>query len=782
MKVNEFIKRQPLLVAATSMMALMGTGAPALAQDLAQTSAQADTVSDIDTIVVTARRRDESLMEVPIAMSTQSAEQLDLRGAADITALQRTTPNLTLQVSRGTNSTLTTFIRGIGQQDPLWGFEPGVGLYVDDVYIARPQGAILDILDIERIEVLRGPQGTLYGRNTIGGAVKYVTAKMKGEPTFRARANLGSYGQHDFIFAGSVPLSDTLSVGGAFGLYNRNGYGENLYTGADTNNKDAWSGRLSVEFSPTPDLFFRASADRTEDTSNANHGHREAALPAAYAAPPITDPFGFDVPAGAFPVQEGVYDTWAGLGDYNKVVTEGISFLAEWTVSEMLTLKSISAYRDGVTTTEGIDFDGTPAPILDIAAPDTVYDDNQFSQEFQLLLSFGGVNGLVGAYYLDASASGGYDTIIGLGASAIPGAPTPNLTQGTSGTVDTKSYALFADFDVDITDRLSLSVGGRWTRDEKTGVVFKANYLGLGSPLSGGNGIQIQLLTDYTNSLVFEEFTPRASLSYALTDEMNVYAAYSRGFKSGGFDMRGDAVATPDTVNGYEPETVDSYELGLKGAFFENRLTLASAVFYASYNGQQVTSQQVNATGSGVVSFIDNVGSSTIKGLEVEGTARFTDALSADFGLGYIDAEFDEYLAYAPNPSASPAYVITDVADSRQFQNTPKWNGNFALNYRYDLGDNGSINLRGGMSFRSLSSMFETPAPEIDQEAYQLYDVSVVWTSADDSWRLGVHGRNLGNEKYRTGGYYFPGLAFGDSIIGFYGPPRTITASLEYRF
>ncbi|WP_417449828.1 TonB-dependent receptor [Kordiimonas sp.] len=779
MTIKKYDAWSPMLAVFSSSLSLIVATQSANAQDTTQ-AAEAD--ATIETVVVTARRRGESMLNVPIAMSTRSGEQLDLSGATDITALQRTTPNLTLQVSRGTNSTLTTFVRGIGQQDPLWGFEPGVGLYVDDVYIARPQGAILDILDVERIEVLRGPQGTLYGRNTIGGAVKYVTAKIKAEPTFRARANVGTYGQRDFIFAGSTPVTETLHVGGAVGLYKRDGYGENHFSGAETNDKDAWAGRLSVEFSPTPDLFFRASADRTEDTSNANHGHRELPVPEAYALPPITDPYGIDVPLSAFPVTENVYDTWAGLGDYNKVITEGVSFLAEWSVSESLTLKSISAYRDGVTITEGIDFDGTPAPVLDIAAPETVYDDDQFSQEFQASFSFSGMRGLAGVYYLDASASGGYDTIIGLGASAIPGTPTPNLTQGTSGTVDTKSYAAFADVDIDLTERLSVSLGLRWTRDEKTGVVFKANYLGLGSPLSGENGVQIQLLTDYTNSVAFEELTPRASVSYALSPSMNIYAAYSRGFKSGGFDMRGDAVATPETINGYDPETVDSYELGLKGTFFDGRLTMASALFHAAYNGQQVTSQQLNATGSGLVSFIDNVGSSKIKGAEIEGTARFTEALSADFGVGYIDAGFDEYLAYRADPAVPTAYILTDVADSRQFQNTPKWNGNLSLNYRYDLGTKGDLNIRGGVSFRSMSSMFETPVSEIDQKAYQLYDISVVWTSARADWRIGVHGRNLGNEKYRTGGYYFPGLAYGDSIIGFYAPPRTVTVSLEYRF
>ena len=168
----------------------------------------------LEEVTVTARRREESLQDVPISLSAFSAEKIESAGAIDITWLQQSTPNLTLQVARGSNSTLIAFIRGIGQQDPLWGFEPGVGLYVDDVYVSRPQGAVLDIFDIERIEVLRGPQGTLYGRNTIGGAIKYVTRPLGQETRLDTRVNLGSYAQTDLIVSGSTPLSDTLAIGG----------------------------------------------------------------------------------------------------------------------------------------------------------------------------------------------------------------------------------------------------------------------------------------------------------------------------------------------------------------------------------------------------------------------------------------------------------------------------------------------------------------------------------------------------------------------------------------
>ena len=298
-------------------------------------------------ILITARRREESLQDVPISVSAFSGEALENQGAVDITALQQQTPNLTLQIARGSNSTLIAFIRGIGQQDPVWGFEPGVGLYIDDVYVARPQGAVLDIFDVERVEVLRGPQGTLYGRNTIGGAIKYVTRRLGHEFEGRVRGHLGTYGQRDLIGTVTVPLGDTLSIGGGLAIYDRDGFGENLNTGAEHYNKKVIAGRLSLEFTPSDRVFFRLAADKTDDESNPRHGHREVGNGGLAA---------FEPPAS-------VYDTRAGVGDENNVETQGVSGTLEVELNDQMTFKSITAWREGHTETV-IDFDGTPGPVL----------------------------------------------------------------------------------------------------------------------------------------------------------------------------------------------------------------------------------------------------------------------------------------------------------------------------------------------------------------------------------------------------------------------------------
>ena len=731
---NRYVKTALLAGAAWSALSTF-----AVAQD----SAPQDGVSSLDDVVVSARRRDELLKDVPISVSAIGAERLEQTGAADITALQQQTPNATVQVARGSNSTLISFIRGVGQQDPLWGFEPGVGLYVDDVYVARPQGAVLDIYDVQRIEVLRGPQGSLYGRNTVGGAVKYVTNTLSNDPELTLRGAYGSYNQIDLMAAGSLPLADNFRVGGAIASYQRDGYGTNVNTGAEHYNKDVLAGRISAEWEPRDDMSIRLAYDRVQDDSNPRHGHREVAGA---------------TPAGA--VRPSVYDTNAGVGDVNSVMNQGASATVRVELNDNWTFKSITAWREGDTDTV-IDFDNTPAATLDIPA---YYADDQFTQEFQFLFDYDRIQGVAGFFYLDGHAEGAFDTI-------LAGA---GIVIGTAGEVNTESWAGFADINFDLTDRLHLGIGMRYTLDEKQGTVFRANYLGATrSPLLGGT-VRTPLLvrTNYTNSKDFTQFTPRIALSYDLTDDLTTYASFSQGFKSGGFDMRGDAVFTPNTVNGYDPETVDSYEIGLKGSL--DRLTFAASVFYNEYQDQQVTTQ-VPAVG-GIASFVDNVGSSTFYGAEFEGRLRILDNLSANFAVGYLNSDFEQFLRYN---LALARYE--DISSQVVLQNAPEWTGYLGFTWIGDVAG-GDLAVTPSVSYRGDYSQFEFPNPILDQKAYSLVDLSIVWTDPSDRFTLGLYGKNLTDEAYRVGGYNFPGALFDNSIIGYYGPPQTVTASLQVKF
>lgn len=735
------IKAFRLLAAATAL-----TGFAVPQAGFAQTAAADAADDNSGEIVVTARRREESLIDVPISVTAISGDALARTGAVDITTLQDKTPNMTLQVARGSNSTLIAFIRGIGQQDPVWGFEPGVGLYVDDVYVARPQGAVLDIFDIDRVEVLRGPQGTLYGRNTIGGAIKYVTRRLGNDFSARVRGSYGSYNQRDIIASATVPVGDTFAVGGAVAWYKRDGYGKNRNTGAEHYNKDVLAGRLSAEWTPGEQLSIRVAADYTKDKSNPRHGYR--LLP--NGALPDFLPLGDE------------YDTRSGIGDDNKVVTKGVSGTIEYEMSDAITLKSISAYRKGSTDTV-IDFDGTPGPVLDIPS---FYKDHQFTQEVQALIETDRIQGVVGLYYLNSSAAGAFDTVIG----------NANLTTLTSGDVDTKSYAAFADVAIKLSEQFSVSIGGRYTSDKREGTVFRADYLGLRSPLFGRpTAVPFRIRTDYTNSRTDKKFTPRVSLSFKPREDINLYASWSKGYKSGGFDPRGDAIFTPGTVNGYKPETVTAYEAGVKGAFLDRTLFVNIAGFYSDYKDQQITTQFLS--GTTVVSSVDNVGASRIYGWELEFRAVPDPDFSVQAAIGYTNAKFKEFLTLDP-----ATLTIRDVADSRNFQNTPKYTASVSATLGHDFDGMGRISVTPSLSFRSAYSLFEIRNPVLDQKAYQLVDLSIVWTSPDKRFSISGHGRNLFDRKYRVGGYNFPGALLGNSVIGFYGPPRTFTLTGEVRF
>ena len=239
------------------MAVALGTIALMPATALAQEESAEESNNTLEEVIVTATRREESLMEVPIAVTALSGEELANFGLLDLTSIQMMSPNTTLKVSRGTNTTLTAFIRGVGQQDPVPGFESGVGIYLDDVYLNRPQAGVMDIYDVERIEILRGPQGTLYGRNTIGGAIKYVTKRLNPDSyEGNAKFSYGTDNLVDLILTGSAPIGDTFRVGGSIASFNRDGFGDNLYLdGIENYNKKVLGVRVSAEWEPSEDWF-----------------------------------------------------------------------------------------------------------------------------------------------------------------------------------------------------------------------------------------------------------------------------------------------------------------------------------------------------------------------------------------------------------------------------------------------------------------------------------------------------------------------------------------------
>ena len=773
MKVTRFLVAGLLGSAATAAF----LAAPASAQTTDKDQA-APVVDDDNVIVVTARRREESIQDVPLSITAISGEALAKSGTLEITEIAQEVPNLTLEVSRGTNTTLTAFIRGVGQQDPVAGFEAGVGLYVDDIYLNRPQGAVLDIYDVERIEVLRGPQGTLYGRNTIGGAIKYVTAALPDETEIKVRGTYGSYNQADLIVTASTPVSDSLKVGVSGARLSRGGFGDNLVQeGVENYNKDVWGARGTIEFDNGP-LFIRLSGDYVKDNSDPRQGHR--LLPGAFSGAPVLD---------------DVYDTRAGLDVVDQEVEAyGGGLTIAYELNDTMTVKSITGYRKDHSTTP-IDFDSLPQADLDVPA---IYRNKQFSQELQFLYEGDRLSGVLGAYYLDASAFTAFDVAL-FTTGAIPSVNLPGLNAQTLGDVDTKTWSIFGDFTYDLTDQFSLSLGGRYTWDKRTSRILRTTFVGGYSDLfPPTDAVPIAVTSDFNGSATFKEFTPRASLSFKPNANHTFYATYSKGFKGGGFDPRGQTSQAPDLdgdgdidyADQYEflsfaPETVDSYEIGWKASLLDDSLFISLAAFKGDYTDVQIPgSVGVDSNGDGIsdsfVGITSNAGDADVNGVEFEGRAvvgrNFAgpgSRLTFNWALGVLDAKYNTFIDALGN----------DVADQRVFQNTP----DVTVNTGFDLGipvASGIVDFLGSVSLRSDASQFELPGP-LDQDGYALVDASIVYTDDSDRWSIGIHGKNLFDQRYIVSGYDFvTGSVLGleGNLTAFYGDPRRVFVTGQVKF
>jgi len=630
----------------------------------------------IEELIVTARRRDESLQDVPIAITAFTGEQLARIGADTLIAVGQSSPNVTLEVSRGTNTTITAFIRGVGQQDPVAGFEAGVGLYVDDVYLNRPQAAVLDIYDVDRIEVLRGPQGTLYGRNTIGGAIKYVTKGLEDEAEGKVRVSYGTANQMDLVLTGSMPLSDNFRIGGSIARLTRDGFGDNLnLPGVENYNKDVLGGRFSMEWDVTDNFDLRLSGDYVKDDSDPKQGHR-LTVGAASGAPILSD----------------VFDTRSGLNSpKQEVEASGVALTANWRLSDSITLRNILSSRQDETTTP-IDFDSLPVVDLDVPA---IYENEQLSEELQLIYETDRLSGVAGFYWLDANAFNTFDVILEQLGAVIG---LPGLNANTYGDVDTKSWAAYADFSFEVSDAVSLSVGGRYTVDERTSRVLRTTYLGGASPALGGTGVPLVVTSDFLGSREFTEFTPRVSVNWKPSGDQNLYLTYSEGFKGGSFDPRGQTSAADTDGDGtitdeeifnfmaFDPEFVDTYEIGVKSSWLDGRVNTSVAVFFSDYTDVQIPgSFGYDSDGDGTndtfIGVTSNAADADMMGIEFEGTALLSDSFTLGWAIGYLDAEFNEFIDATG----------TNVADQRVFQNTPDLTASATVTYQnsMDLFGNG---------------------------------------------------------------------------------------------
>lgn len=759
----------PFAIAALASLAASG----AVTTSARAQGTDADAGPVLEEVIVTTRRREESLQDVPAAVSAFSADQLRELAITNLEDVNALAPNIKVNAGRATSNTINAYIRGVGQNDPLWGFEPGVGIYMDDVYIARPQGALLDVYDVQRIEILRGPQGTLYGKNTLAGAIKYVTRDIVGEPAFNATLAAGSYGQIDMKLAGSRGFGDHVYVGAALAKLTRNGYGEVVadanpyqfnHVGEDVSDKNIFAGRGEVDFLWGDSSRLRIMGDFIKDTSNVRGGQR------------LNDVFGPRLPSrydvrNDMPVNEENFE--------NK----GVSATYTVTLNDQWAVKAVGAYREGDGTTF-LDFETRNVNQFNVPAK---YADHQGTGELQLTYTGSRFKSVGGLYYFDGTAAGSFDAV--LGTFPLFG----GLIGLTQGSVGTESYAGYIDGTFALTDRWNLNFGARYNEDKKKARVFVAQFggqipsnMGVFDPTRLPTGVYPlgAPQSNYTSERTDNELSPKLGVDFKVMDDVMLYAQYSEGFKSGGFDMRGNATVFPGTVDGYKPETVDNYELGLRSTVLDGRLRFNATVFYADYKDVQVTTQQF-VTVMGVptnATAVLNAGKQVNQGAEIETVWQPVDAFTLSTAIGYLDAEFKEF--FASNP-ASPGTIV-NYASVTPVINAPDWTISTDAQYRFDvLG--GKATARIGYQWRDDTSIAPPPfsrTSPTDQPAYGLLDLGLSYQTADDHWRVAVDAKNVTDRWYRTAGYDFgtTGLFANVSQIGYYGPPRTVTLSVRYQY
>ncbi len=739
------MKRKYLSMAIAGLLMSPGIALAQADAPAASTGVNAGSARTLDAIKVTARKREETLQDVPVAVTAFTPETLDKLNVQDIGDLDAQVPNLTIYAARGSTSTATVYIRGVGQADPLWGVDPGVGIYMDDVYVARPQGALLDVFDVGRIEVLRGPQGTLYGKNTIGGAIKYIGRELPTELSGYGQVTVGNYNQLDVKggIGGPIGGSDALRARLSVASMNRDGFGKNLTNGQDVSDKEINAARFQLGAFASEELDVQFALDYLDDQSGVRGAKLLAPNPLAPAYPPLNNR----------------YDIRSGMPNVNDTEMKGASVTVNWRPNADWSFKYIAAKRESDTETN-IDFDETPQKLVDVLA---FYSDEQVSHEVQANFDNGGRSrGVVGLYYFDGEAGGQVRNYFSN--PALPPSLTNPLHGDTQGKVMTQAFAVYADWTFDLTERLKLDVGARYTDEDKHAIALNRFYLDQTFATSWGTA------ANFDKTVNFKNVSPKVSLDYQFTPEMMGYVSASRGFKSGGFNIRANTTAVPRSGEPFDDEVVDSFEVGSKMSFMDQRAFLNLAYFHNKYKDIQLSVFTSFTLPDGSQSFFGdftNAGKGTVQGVEVEYQWLPTQNWLISGNLAWLDAKYDEFITGGVN-----------VADTQHFTNAPEFSGAVNVEYRTDLANGGNLSTRVGYSYQSEVWPTTDLSPLIKQDGYGLINAGMIW-KVNDTWTLSLQGTNLADKEYRTTGYNI--AAYG-VLTGFYGAPRQYTLSARYDF
>ena len=776
-KVHIGLMCSALLLAASSV----GLTGIATAQTTAQVSATSG--GTLGEVIVTARKFEENLQDTPIAVTAFTGTELEERQIFKTDRLDEVVPNLQFANNAplaGNNSSSQVFIRGIGQTDPTSTVDPGVGLYIDDVYMGASVGANMELRDISSVQVLRGPQGTLFGRNTIGGAIVMTTKDPGDDFGGTVRLGGGSDSLIDAFGALDVPFSDTFKSRFSAGLRKQDGYVERT-DGEDLGDTNTYTITAKLVWRPSDAFEGKFLADYTNSDENGSPlvfaAYTETAAFGRVASldagcPGLTDglvpPPGLpDQPAVPMIADDRCANDLQDRGPYHNNGTAPLtSQLTNWggslnltfNFNEALALKSISSYR-GISWEGNRDADNTPLPILH-----TFYDVDgwQWSQELQLLYEGGPLKGVFGAYYFEQAS----DDIVTITLNPPVPPPGPNLDSDNN-KVENESWAVFTQWTYRFFDKLGVTLGGRYTEDKKGSYPDQFDY-----SAPNVKQVPVQWYRD-----TFSKFTPSGSVDFRFSDQAMIYASYSEGFKGGGWNSHFNQPPPPPAflaqVQEFQPEEAQTYEVGFKLDLAGNTFRLNGAIFSTDYNDLQVTYRGPRP--NGVAPFLINAGKASVDGGELEATWAPTDNWIIEASVGYLDATLDELDI---NPVAAPP---ASLLPGNRLPFAPEWQAHAGIGYTAHAG---SILIipRLDVSYQDTTFFDAANTRQIAQlDSVTVYNVSLRFESEKGNWGVTLGCNNASDETYPIAGNSSLDTGSGYAEIA-YSRPREYFAILNYDF
>jgi iron complex outermembrane recepter protein len=805
-------------------------GGPAFAQTPApapQTAPADKPDKASDTVIVTAQFREQDIQDTPLAISAFDTGMLEDRSITSLSGLSSIAPNVSLQEPAATFGPATgAFIRGVGAYDTNLAFEPGVGIYIDDVYFSTLHGSLLDLLDVERVEILRGPQGTLAGQNSIGGALKLYSKKPAENETGYLQVVYGDYNRTEVRGAANLTLIPGQLVARISGTgVSRDGYvtrydyacthpgttapsfrtGPGCKLGTE-GGRSYVGGRAALRWTPTDNFDLDLSADYVNDNSEAQPntllyvgsttapgltGAAPGVLPAYYVGPP---PPGNGVPLGTptgsafisyspFPggwAQDTFsrdpfisYENYAitapldGTAPYygnpiSAVDAWGVNANMNYRFNEDLSLTSITGYR--VFESNYSTAEGSPANVT--LQTNRVYH-WQLSEELRLNANlFDAVDLTVGAYYFDSRSD--YDARI-----YLPSPPT-GLDFLEDDIVPSKTMALFGNVDWGITDALHIVGGVRYTDIEKSFTYGRLGVQGSAPPLNGAAPPAVAPLNGLTRAYAEDRFDYRAAAQYRWTPDLMTYIQYSTGFKAGGVNPR---PFFPSQALTFGPETLNAYEAGLKSDFFDNMLRLNASVFLNKYEDIIVTLNPCNVPSIPVgqtapCALPINAGAADVTGAELEATLHPTDAFTVDATVGYLDFEYQTISAVG---AASGITLSMAGPYVQELQYT------LGAQYEFDLGNLGTVTPRIDLNHQDPYYVTAVNRPPFNQvQERDLLNARVTYKRAEGDWTMALEVTNLTDELYYVS--YFDNRGSTRTISGKPGRPREWAITVRRNF